>query len=569
MADSYRENVLASLQNLQSVENFDSLYNIYEYHQLLSLKKPGRLADSIGYIHRCLNSAKQRIEGLLLLELLARQCTAEVFSQNVSTWIDLLSELLQSRCSPVVQRLVCVVTSTILGAVPGFPEISREVGLNKVPQVLPVLLSAATEWRDSSIGCINRCMRNFPGACGPFKTKIEALIVTELEKKNVAKEVFECYALLAGCGGGGSEGVKYTQAWSTQCNKVLASLHRTLEKLYADLDSPVEASTTLSEGLPLSNISGTEIESLVQRYRVLSSCLESLLSEDFPAVACVPANEVVQLICRTLAVNNKILLLRPTTDRVCLATFLPFLHHSALSLLNCLILSCKKLLLPYSSVVVRLLGQELKWTQTTTSTSTTRHYGQLRRAVYETLTLWLKLVGCLANVKSEGAVFIKNILSDITPYEDTVKGNSKKSQEQEGAGPPPTKKKKKGRGGYQDMSGGLGSWKKVDREVGRELALSSLDALYWLVTVLGTRLTGDSLKTTQGVTIGIILELQRRGHKMAPPYMDPDCRRALYRVLLACVITPHPTAPNLCQCALALLRTGLQDTSVTVASYCT
>lgn len=48
------------------------------------------------------------------------------------------------------------------------------------------------------------------------------------------------------------------------------------------------------------------------------------------------------------------------------------------------------------------------------------------------------------------------------------------------------------------------------------------------------------------------------------PYSCPRCRSGLYRVLMACVLTPHSAAPSPLQCAVGLFSAGCQDKSIEV-----
>lgn len=41
----------------------------------------------------------------------------------------------------------------------------------------------------------------------------------------------ECYALLARCGGGGSQGVKHAESWGMLCQRLIGSLNDTLTAL--------------------------------------------------------------------------------------------------------------------------------------------------------------------------------------------------------------------------------------------------------------------------------------------------------------------------------------------------
>ena len=63
---------------------------------------------------------------------------------------------------------------------------------------------------------------------------------------------------------------------------------------------------------------------------------------------------------------------------------------------------------------------------------------------------------------------------------------------------------------------------------------------------------------TQEFVIKTLLLLHQSSSPLVP-YGNPECRRLLYRVLLACALTPHPSAPPPLHCAVSCLSAGLQD----------
>jgi hypothetical protein len=48
--------------------------------------------------------------------------------------------------------------------------------------------------------------------------------------------VYRCYALLSQCGPGGTAGIKHTEAWAYQCQRLMGSLHLTVAELYDGLE---------------------------------------------------------------------------------------------------------------------------------------------------------------------------------------------------------------------------------------------------------------------------------------------------------------------------------------------
>ncbi len=57
------------------------------------------------------------------------------------------------------------------------------------------------------------------------------------------QSVCQCYSLLPQCGGGGSQGSRHREGWALYCDKLLGSLHHTLDSLYASVETGVYVGT--------------------------------------------------------------------------------------------------------------------------------------------------------------------------------------------------------------------------------------------------------------------------------------------------------------------------------------
>ena len=53
----------------------------------------------------------------------------------------------------------------------------------------------------------------------------------------LSQEAARLFALLGRCGGGGTLGVKYTESWTSYCDRLIGSLHSTLDKLFQDFET--------------------------------------------------------------------------------------------------------------------------------------------------------------------------------------------------------------------------------------------------------------------------------------------------------------------------------------------
>ncbi|XP_033760606.1 proline-, glutamic acid- and leucine-rich protein 1-like [Pecten maximus] len=576
MADSMIENVFFSFVpsfcgGSASKSGLKQLVDIAEDNKLFSLQKPGKLHEIIGHINTCLNSTKQRLEGLLLLDKVLEQCVTGVFTQNALTWIRFMIQIFQSHDPPSIQRLACHVCGKILGIVSDFTSLSREV-TSLVPQIISALLLAPTEWRNEACLCINSCILNYPGPCATFKGKIDTFVVKELSTDLVSKEVVRCFALLSRCGGGGNMGLKHTEGWSVQLNRVVNGLHTVLDLLYEQLDTvaPPRKEEDGSRALPLGEVPISypdRYHSLVSRYHAYCSCLQALLSESFPALVKVPSQAILNLICRILSVNCKTLTSRPSTQQLLLAGFIPSIHKVAISLLQSLIKCCKRHLLPHTKLVLTLLVQELIWSHATPNYGQTGPYSELRKTVYSCLTQWFQVSYTFVETTTEDSALCEEILHDAGMQFDTLKlssgagdGTSKSDSQ-----PPPRKKKKIG---YQEISQGISSQRKIDRLAGADLVTTALEALYWWLTALGPQLSHKLLQSIQEFAISTCLAMFQKKKNSEIPYSDPCCRHQVLRVLLACCMIPHPSTPSPLHCSLGIFRMGLQDQSCMVNKFC-
>ncbi|XP_060593779.1 proline-, glutamic acid- and leucine-rich protein 1-like [Ruditapes philippinarum] len=515
------------------------------------------------YINSCLGSSKNRVEGLLLLNVIVKQCTTDVFQQNASTWIKLLIQTLQGHCAASVYSATCHVLKEIIQYSKSFSDMSREITTTVIPQLLPILITSPEEVTESAVSCINACIKNYPGPVGPFKNKLDSFILQNLDSNTNCKAVYRCYALLSQCGPGGTAGIKHTEAWAYQCQRLMGSLHSTVAELYDGLEPEFMQKGIENSGLDLSPIGLDQIDrvtALVHRWHTLTSCMGYMLNEEMLSVVKVPADGILQLIFRCLSINATILLQRPTQERCLLAGFIPDIHIDALGILHHLILLCRRNLVPHCMNIVSVLCQELVWTQTGNN-GYSKQYGVLRQKVYEVFSTWLKALDGCSGILLEETTLVKHLLQDCAPFTDTLQMTSEKGTVGDG----PSKKKK--RKGYQEISQGISTQRKVHPLANSDLVTAALDTLYWFITTSGSEMTGKKLQEIVEFVIHTLFLVQQ-SRDSPIPYTSIYCRKGLYSVLQALVLAPNPKVPSPVQCALQLFNTGLLDKCLEVSSYC-
>ncbi|XP_013388589.1 proline-, glutamic acid- and leucine-rich protein 1-like [Lingula anatina] len=573
-------------------------------------QKASQIQDEIRKINSGLNAAKSRVESLVLLNDLLSQCSTETLSQYTITWTRLLIQIIKGYAPASIHRLACYVLGSLTEKSSTCPELARQVALDSLPQLIPALLVMKEESLEAALYCIGKCMQFYSGPCGTFKGKIENWVIDQLTKENprVVEAAVSVFPWLSQCGGGGNQGIKHAESWSSNCHKLLGSLHDTLDQLYEGVESGVEENKKKSEKLSLSPVQGTGMERIVglrNRLDMLCGCLGGMLSTTFPAVVRIPVPEVIGFIQRALAVTGRALLLRPSTDNLqllsvlpflhtsvlrvlsclisryvlpflhtsvlrvlsCLISryVLPFLHTSVLRVLSCLILSCQKNLISYTSTVNQLLIQTLSWTITEdTADGRKRPYGNLRKEVYSTLVVWVQTLGASSNVHNIIDQLLTQLKRDITPDVDVIKLetiNKKPDQYTE----PPNKRKKGNKAGLE----GVSTRKVLDHSANADVCLSALAALRHLLVAVGSLLKVQRIRDIQEIALPLALRVQAFTDQGSPgPYSDPECRRELYHVIQCLFLIPASKCPPPTHCVIRLFTGGQNDPDRKVSSFC-
>ncbi|XP_046574730.1 proline-, glutamic acid- and leucine-rich protein 1-like [Haliotis rubra] len=516
MAD-YRDNVVSGIFTFTKEDGNSSLdshnmLTVIDHHQLFGIQKASYLQDTIGHIHSCLNTAANRPDGLVLLERMVAQCSTEVFTANVNTWFKLLLQVLQSHSDVQEKQQSCQILVEMIATSSSFPEINREISASIIPKLLPLLLVATSAWMEAATRCVASCVSHFSGPCRVFRSKIESMMLRQLDRPSPSTASIRCLALLARLGP--SQVAKQIDGWMEMCRVLLSSLNQCLSCLYEGLETD-EVPT--SEESIFSSAPDTEpgrSNVLTARYKTLGVCLQTLLGEKHPSSVKLPAQDVLGVVCRCLAVNYRMLLARPTTDRIRLLSHLPELHKSSLDLLTALIMSCRMQLLPLSDLINKLFLQSLAFTHLDPVYAQERPLSIPREATYNSMVQWLKVVGCSCNLVTEEKELVKEVLHDVTPVTDTLKlkGSLKCSLD-----PPPTKKKKK-RGGYQELSEGISSHRKMSHTANSAVTNSALQVLHLFVSRFGDVLKDKLYQDIIDSVVSSILLIQQNVLEAPVPY---------------------------------------------------
>ncbi|XP_076453649.1 proline-, glutamic acid- and leucine-rich protein 1-like [Babylonia areolata] len=567
MAD-YRENVVSSvlLNVVQKNKNPNTLSEILPAcveHHIFRLKNTKGLQDVLAQVNSDLNTAKNRLRGLVVLQNVLGQCSAEVFSANFHTWLNLLLQPLQGYASPEQQQMALHLLSTLIQKVTAFPELSREMGTTKVKMILPVLLSLTSKkTKELVVACLSGCIVHFPGPTSFFKGKIETFLVEELDTASPSQVYVRCYALLARCGTG-SHREKHRDAWNAQYEKIVSALKATVTKLYEGLESGEDGGDDNLFLCPEPNVQPARTMCLARRFSTLCACLAALIREPFPCWVPLCAGEILQLVCRTLAVQMDTLVKRGSTDHLLLLTYLPLMYSSVITLLTHLIVCGKRLLVPNGRMLMSLCMQCLASTHLHRSASTLLPFRKVRQCVYQALSTWLQVAGpsAVTTVNSTEVIpldLLTEIFSDIAPLqpEAVQLGTS----EQKMAMQAPPKKKRRKTHVHQELTANA----YVFLPDSEDLVCAALKVLRQVFTTVAIFMDENTFSALTTRVCSVAREMQQGA---PPPYNVPRCRQALYEALKAAVSEPRPH-PLILQHAITLFQRGSQDTQLMVAATC-
>ncbi|CAH1787590.1 unnamed protein product [Owenia fusiformis] len=526
------------------------------------------MRELVSHVNTWLNSSQFRVQGLGILYHILQDCSAQVITDYGLTWMALLTQALQSYDPAPTHKAACVAMRHLLKHTINHPELARQISTTHLPSLLNTLLAAKPHWLEGALLCTRACIQFYHGACGPFKSKIETFAVSHLEHSDaaVSKAAILCYSVVPMCGGGGNQGIKHTESWAKHLDKLLGTMNDILDNLYDGLESGDFTYFVPKDRLnllPLKTDHVEKVHQLSDQFGIVAKCIAQLLRTDYPSLVNLPLEELLGIVCRTLAITGTFLLSRPSSERVTLVTVLPNVHQEALKLLEQLIPTIEGHLVPHTYTVNQLLKQSLAWTKT--GDQQTRLYSSLRSQIYQTLSMWEKTLRASSNSQKIAESIVENVISDARIPKDILKLNE--TTETDYSEPLNKKQRRKGKGSSGMAQGNPSKLMGISKGSSK-LCSDSLAALKWLLTTVGHELKPATQKAVQEFLIPLILEIQQNPQALPHPYSDSQCRHLVYDCLLATVVVPCPKWPPPTQCAMQIFKQGLLDKNTLVSSFC-
>nr|XP_032830937.1 proline-, glutamic acid- and leucine-rich protein 1-like isoform X2 [Petromyzon marinus] len=531
----------------------------------------------ISHCNLCLNSLKTRWDGLSLLAALVRDCSTQVFVQHCCAWLRAVTQLLQPYEPEGGLALAVRVLADLLRFSAQLPELAREVSQSHLPALMSALLALRDQRECMAMEGLLACMRFYPKTSGTTKVKLELLFVPRLTatRPTVRELALGGFVLLPSLGGGGpTGGQKHAEAWTQQLHDVLRSLHAALTRLY---DSGADEAQDWGPGVQLA-LPEPQADSPVyllqvkQEFSCLARALVAMLREEFAAPVKVPAQPILTLVCRALAISPK--RLAAVGEATMQLLVLPAVHTDALSLLEALIRTCGKRLLRFGDVINRAFPQVLAtWSppaETGGDPGRESPYSEVRVRAYGALAAWVDVCGATCRVLQDELQhahdLLRHLVRDASPASDLIRLQVGRPRGDLQLGSRAGKRHK----GGAPVTGATGTAgpRKSDARAGADVCLAALHALVRVVLRCGSLMPAKVHKRLHELAVSSALALQAGGAPPRPLGACPACRVELYRLLLHLLLAPSPALPPPLQPALRILARGQRDDSAQVSAFC-
>uniref|UniRef100_S4RY41 Pre-rRNA-processing protein RIX1 N-terminal domain-containing protein n=1 Tax=Petromyzon marinus TaxID=7757 RepID=S4RY41_PETMA len=375
-----------------------------------------------------------RWDGLSLLAALVRDCSTQVFVQHCCAWLRAVTQLLQPYEPEGGLALAVRVLADLLRFSAQLPELAREVSQSHLPALMSALLALRDQRECMAMEGLLACMRFYPKTSGTTKHWIAIAVLPQwLDNKPRVTKARRAshYRCRRTCW---QRPTVYNAILKYKARHCLLSLHSGLNALYrpsvrcrrqTDGD---EADMALPE--PQAD-SPVYLLLVKQEFSCLARALFAMLREEFAAPVKVPAQPILTLVCRALAISPK--RLAAVGEATMQLLVLPAVHTDALSLLEALIRTraarCGKRLLRFGDVINRAFPQVLAtWSppaETGGDPGRESPYSEVRVRAYGALAAWVDACGATCRVLQDELQhahdLLRHLVRDASPASDLIR----------------------------------------------------------------------------------------------------------------------------------------------------
>lgn len=530
-------------------------------------------AGVLQHITSLMTTTKTRPLGLRLLDKLLENCSVEALEKKGNLWITLLLKACNNQELERNGHIIFQVLNKLVKNSQRIPDMGKAFVNVHISKVYESATNAPTSKTKYALKCIETCLREYPGSSGPFRGVIERFLWKNVDHIDfeVVQNCGKCLHLLQQVKGGGIQGINHKTQWKNYQLQLLGGIHDVYNAMFANCvelyDEKIE-----KESLPwqseLNEFNDEPVKKSAQMYircRNLLAYLSIALRESFPVEKPILVKKVLNVIVRGLGVNCLMLEKNPIADNIALSVLLPNMHLDLLNLLCIVLTILRGHILLYAELILGLIVDSLKWTSMKNLNASEKNMLSLRKKVYETTTLWCKMLKSGSLCETVAEHLFNEIQEDITPalHEFTLKvlsgarkHMSKKARKQlqsiQNEKPKPSKNQSETSNGKQ-----------------QELCLAALHCLQEIITSVGNFLKPTILKIMQNSILKICASFYELPLSSSHLYSDINCRVEIYNALYSMLMAAHHLCPPPTDLILKIIQTAnARDNSFKVRAHC-
>ncbi|XP_015595172.1 proline-, glutamic acid- and leucine-rich protein 1 isoform X2 [Cephus cinctus] len=500
------------------------------------------------------------------------RCSKQILLKYGILWITKSTQTIESIQSSIAElNLACKVLGSLITQCKEIPELQKQISTQNVKQLITVVTNLEQDRRcGATLYLIAILLHNYPEACEKLQTAIRRIILPILDLKNngLVKAGANCYTLLSKAT---EKTFKPPQERSTYTGWIYSqalicnSLHEIMDRLFTGL---IELeSIDIWDKLVLPEISQDNIIEYYYglEHRFFNLCIYlSTMLRGYRGKNSVSPNDILQVLCRGLAVTPCNLGIDDSFRKQILHFILPKLHISLFSVLDSFIDGFRQDLVPFALTILQLYQQTLKWSASVPENLTTFSEGKpfknVRIAVYKSLQNWLMYLGTLSGIEMVGDELLPHILKDITPEKDRVVLTVQKTHNLS------KRALKRLRESQYENSTNLGSAMETTKEpcLNAELCNVALLVLQNLFSSGGCWLKPSFYKSVQNVIVPLLYDFYLGSTEQNFYKENSECRLNLIRSLKSLQINQNPFTPAPTQYSIEIFEMALNDSNLSI-----
>uniref|UniRef100_A0A069DWB0 Pre-rRNA-processing protein RIX1 N-terminal domain-containing protein n=1 Tax=Panstrongylus megistus TaxID=65343 RepID=A0A069DWB0_9HEMI len=538
-------------------------------------RKDCNVENVVSLVNSLLNVNADYEKGVLILKVLLPQCKSDLVERNLLQWLQQCLKGLQSHSYLITTYALL---RELLIYSKDYQDIRKQTALNIVSKILEHYFKntrqLATEILLPFLQCLEQILLHYGKACGHWKNKIEQFLLQHLEcSPAIVNACARCFLKISGIGPITPDMEVIKEQWYGKQKFLISALHTLLDRIYNhinEIQGTYEKYIVRSDSPFLPEISETfslkNAQRLTVQFTSLADFLRIMLLGMFPVTKRIYPEAILSVICRGLSVTCTTLEANVSNDSIILATQIPAIHCACLNILDSLIQSCRRSLLPQAELICKLPSQTLKWTKVNfCEFGQCKPYSFLRVRAYNCLSTWLTVSRIGSYVQHYINDIIPSVLSDIHSQKPTIILNVSAKRLKGKVGKKERKKQKE----LQNLENKLTTI--VNPLANKEVCSAALNFLSSLLESSFFLISPNIHKQLQEQIVSELLMVQTALNlslDLPIPYADESCRLALYTTLLALCNDHHPKFPAPCNYAVHIFTNGLNDNSLLVSRFC-